>query len=125
MEQISALNGFADAKAGYVTEGIAKNHELIAFLSEFFTNITPSKLVIAQSAPLIGLNMVFTGTLASGGRNDVERQAELLGAKIQSSVNGKTNYLVTGANVGASKTSKAAALGVKVITEAEYLKMIS
>jgi DNA ligase (NAD+) len=80
--------------------------------------------VIAQSAPLIGLNMVFTGTLASGGRNDVERQAELLGAKVQSSVNGKTNYLVTGAN-GASKTSKAAALGVKVITEAEYLKMIS
>lgn len=125
MEQISALNGFADAKAGYVIEGLVKHHALITFLCEFFTNITPSKLVIAQSAPLIGLNMVFTGTLASGGRNDVERQAELLGAKVQSSVNGKTNYLVTGANVGASKTSKAAALGVKVITEDEYLNMIS
>ena len=124
-EQISALNGFADAKAGYITEGIEKNRELIVFLSQFFTSITPSKLVIAQSAPLIGLNFVFTGTLASGGRNDVERQAELLGAKVQSSVNGKTNFLVCGANVGQAKTSKAAALGVKVITENDYLAMIA
>ncbi|WP_445766761.1 BRCT domain-containing protein [Rheinheimera sp.] len=125
VEQISALPGFADAKAGFITEGIEKNHALISFLVQFFEQITPSKLVIADNAPLKGLNVVFTGTLSSGSRNEIERNAELLGAKVQSTVNGKTSYLVCGANVGASKTNKAASLGVKVITEAEYLQMIA
>lgn len=124
-EQISALSGFADAKAGYITAGIEKNRVLIAFLVGFFEQITPSKLVIADNAPLKGLNVVFTGTLASGSRNDMERNAEQLGAKVQSTVNGKTNFLICGANVGSSKTNKAAALGVKVITESEYLEMIA
>lgn len=124
-EQVSALPGFADAKAGYITEGIEKNRTLLAFMVQFFEQITPSKLVIADNAPLKGLNVVFTGTLSSGSRNEIERNAELLGAKVQSSVNGKTNYLVTGSSVGASKTNKAASLGVKVITEAEYLQMIA
>lgn len=124
-EQISALSGFADAKAGYITAGIEKNRELIVFLVGFFEQIEPSKLVIADNAPLKGLNVVFTGTLASGSRNDMERNAEQLGAKVQSTVNGKTNFLICGANVGASKTNKAAALGVKVITESEYLEMIA
>lgn len=124
-EQISALNGFADAKAGYITEGIEKNRELITFLMGFFDSITPSKLVIANDAPLLGKSVVFTGTLTSGSRNDVERNAELLGAKVQSSVSNKTTYLVCGANVGAAKTNKAASLGVKVLSEAEYLQLIS
>lgn len=125
VEQISALNGFADAKAGYITAGIEKNRALIAFLAGFFDNITPSKLVIANDAPLLGMSIVFTGTLSSGSRNDVERNAERLGAKIQSSVSSKTTYLVCGANVGAAKTNKAASLGVKVVSEAEYLQLIS
>jgi DNA ligase (NAD+) len=125
MEQVSALSGFADAKAGYVVEGLRNNRQLLQFLCDFFSQIKQSKLVISNDAPLVGLNVVFTGTLSSGSRNDVERNAESLGAKVQSSVNGKTHYLVCGASVGASKTSKAAALGVKVITEAEYLQMIA
>ena len=48
-----------------------------------------------------------------------------LGAKVQSNVNGKTHYLICGANVGASKTNKAVGLGVKVISESDYLKIIS
>lgn len=125
MEQISALNGFADAKAGYVAEGIEKNRELIVFLLDFFDSITASKLVISNDAPLLGKSLVFTGTLSSGSRNDVERNAERLGAKVQSSVSSKTTYLVCGANVGAAKTNKAASLGVKVLSEAEYLQLIS
>ncbi|MBM34083.1 MAG: hypothetical protein CML22_07265 [Rheinheimera sp.] len=122
--QITALSGFADTKATAIVDGLEKNKALLSFLAQFFVQITPSKLVISNDAPLIGLNVVFTGTLSSGSRNEVERNAEMLGAKIQSSVNGKTNVLVCGANVGVSKTSKAAALGVKVITEADYLMMI-
>lgn len=125
VEQISALSGFADAKAGFITEGIEKNHALISFLVQFFEQITPSKLVIADNAPLKGLNVVFTGTLSSGSRNEIERHAEQLGAKVQSTVNGKSHLLICGTGVGASKTNKAASLGVKVITEDEYLQMIA
>lgn len=125
IEQISALSGFADAKAGYITKGVVENRDLITFLVQWFDAINPSKLEIAHDAPLVGLNIVFTGTLTSGSRNELERNAEALGAKVQSAVNKKTNYLVTGMNTGASKTSKAAALGVKVISEEEYLSMIA
>lgn len=124
-EQVSALSGFADAKAGYITQGLEQNRELITFMVQWFDEISPSKLVIAQGSPLIGLNVVFTGTLTTGSRNEIERNAELLGAKVQSAVNKKTHYLVCGSGVGASKTSKAADLGVKVITEEEYLQMIA
>lgn len=124
-EKISALSGFADAKAGYITAGIEKNRELLTFLVQWFDAIAPSKLEIAHDAPLVGLNIVFTGTLTSGSRNELERNAEALGAKVQSTVNKKTNYLVTGMNTGASKTTKAVALGVKVISEEEYLSMIA
>lgn len=124
-EQVSALPGFADAKANYVADGIEKNRALIEFMVKFFEQITPSRVLVADDAPLKGLNVVFTGTLASGSRNEIERNAELLGAKVQSTVNGKSHYLICGASVGQSKIAKAASLGVKVLSEDEYLKMIA
>lgn len=98
------------------------NHPLVANVQAAPVD---SKGRVAHPFPMLSTEKAYESSEIRSWLLDVERQAELLGAKIQSSVNGKTNYLVTGANVGASKTSKAAALGVKVITEAEYLKMIS
>lgn len=123
--QISALSGFADTKAAAITTGLEKHNALLTFLVGFFDTVVKSKLDIATDAPLVGKNVVFTGTLSSGSRNDVERKAEELGAKVQSNVNGKTHYLICGANVGASKTNKAVGLGVKVISESDYLKIIA
>uniref|UniRef100_UPI0040482B84 BRCT domain-containing protein n=1 Tax=Rheinheimera sp. TaxID=1869214 RepID=UPI0040482B84 len=123
--QISALSGFADTKAAAITTGLEKHNALLTFLVGFFDTVVKSKLDIATDAPLVGKNVVFTGTLSSGSRNDVERKAEELGAKVQSNVNSKTHFLICGANVGASKTNKAAGLGVKVISEEDYLTMIA
>lgn len=53
----------------------------------------------------------------------MEFEAEQLGAKIQKTVNSKTNYLVCGSKVGAGKLAKAEALGVQVLSEAEYQAM--
>ena len=54
----------------------------------------------------------------------MEADARKLGAKVQSAVSGKTDYLVCGKKTGPAKMNKANALGVQVITEAQYLDML-
>ncbi|GAB1428558.1 hypothetical protein MASR2M17_19880 [Aminivibrio sp.] len=67
--------------------------------------------------------MVFTGELESFTRSGAEEAAKKLGALTSSSVSGKTSFLVAGRD-GGSKLAKAAALGVKVLSEEEFLQMI-
>src|SRR5690606_37384535 len=102
---------------------------LIAELAKKFTlrltGAAAPKAAADDNGPLAGKSVVFTGTMASGSREQLQEQARKLGATVQSSVNGKTDYLVCGEKVGAAKTSKASALGVKVITEAEYLTLLT
>jgi DNA ligase (NAD+) len=74
--------------------------------------------------PLLGKLIVFTGTMQSGSRDDMKKQAKVLGAKIGESITGKTDLLVCGEKVGAAKLHKAESLGVRIVTEAEYLAML-
>ncbi len=67
--------------------------------------------------------MVFTGTLQTLTRQAAEAQAEKLGAKVAGSVSKKTGYVVVGADAG-SKADKAKDLGVTILTEDEWLKLI-
>jgi DNA ligase (NAD+) len=79
---------------------------------------------VAADSPFAGKIMVFTGTLSSMGRDDAEAKAEALGAKVTSSVSKKTDFVVVGADAG-SKAKKAADLGVRTLSEDEWLKMSS
>jgi DNA ligase (NAD+) len=76
------------------------------------------------SAPLFGKTLVFTGTLSSMGRSEAKAKAEKAGAIVASAVSGKTDFLIAGADAG-SKAAKAQALGVTVLNEEEWLKMIA
>ena len=75
--------------------------------------------------PLAGKTLVFTGTLHSGSRDDLSRQAKAHGAKVGSSVSAKTDYLVAGENVGANKLKAAAEKGVTVISEQDFLQLLA
>lgn len=77
----------------------------------------------AASAKLEGLTFVVTGTLEKYKREEVEELIESLGGKAASSVSKKTNYLLAGAEAG-SKLKKAESLGVKVISEDDFDKLI-
>ena len=73
--------------------------------------------------PLAGKTFVFTGELESMSREDAERKVRELGAKASSSVSKKTSFVVVGREPG-SKARKAAQLGVSVLDESGFLKLI-
>ena len=78
----------------------------------------------AVASPVSGKTVVFTGSLEQVTRSEAKAQAERLGAKVAGSVSKKTDFVIAGADAG-SKLSKAAELGVKVLSEDEWLALIS
>jgi len=73
--------------------------------------------------PLSGKKFVFTGTLSSMTRSEAEELVRKLGGEASSSVSRRTDYVVVGENPG-SKLERARQLGVKTITEEEFLRMV-
>jgi DNA ligase (NAD+) len=73
---------------------------------------------------LDGKKFVITGTLETLGRDEAKEKVRLLGGGVSDSVSKKTDYVVVGENAG-SKADKARELGVRILTEAEFLAMIS
>jgi DNA ligase (NAD+) len=76
-----------------------------------------------QDTPVAGKTVVFTGSLTRFTRDEAKATAERLGAKVAGSVSKKTDYVVAGESAG-SKLDKAKDLGVSVLTEDEWLKLI-
>jgi DNA ligase (NAD+) len=77
-----------------------------------------------KHSPIAGKTVVFTGSLEKMTRDEAKAQAERLGAKAAGSVSKKTDYVVAGPGAG-SKLAEAQKLGVKVLSEDEWLKLIS
>lgn len=78
----------------------------------------------AVGGSLSGKKFAITGSLETMGRDIAAEKIRALGGTFQSSVGKDTDYLVAGANVGASKLTKAEKLGTEVIKEADLLKML-
>lgn len=76
-----------------------------------------------KGGPLDGRTFVFTGTLKGFSRDEAERVVESLGGRPTSSVSKKTDYVVAGEEAG-SKLDKARELGVKIISEKEFMAII-
>ncbi|MEX2006822.1 MAG: NAD-dependent DNA ligase LigA [Candidatus Saccharimonadales bacterium] len=74
--------------------------------------------------PLSGQNFVVTGTLESMSREAAAERIRSLGGNFQSAVTQETDYLVVGANVGASKLVKAKKFGTKQVDEQQLLKLV-
>ena len=79
--------------------------------------------VSASSSALSGLTIVISGNF-SKSRDEMKRLIEVNGGKNSSSVSGKTDYLLAGSKPGPEKVRKAEELGVRIISEDEFMNMI-
>ncbi|WP_282109254.1 BRCT domain-containing protein [Shewanella algicola] len=127
-KQLEDIDGFGELTAKSITTAIFNKLTLIMFLNNTLNVIDTLKpqtgIVNEDALPLSGLSIVFTGKMERS-RGDMSSEAERFGGVVQSSVTKKTSYLVIGENVGASKINSAKTKGVKIITEADYIKMIA
>lgn len=78
---------------------------------------------IDEDSPLSAKTIVFTGTLQTMSRAEAKATAERLGAKVAGSISKKTDYVIVGSDAG-SKAKAAAELGVKVLSEPEWLQLV-
>jgi len=78
---------------------------------------------VTSRGPFMGKTFVFTGELKALSRAQAQRLIEQLGGKWSSSVSRKTDYVVAGENPG-SKYTKAKSLGVRILDESEFIKLI-
>ncbi|HVT35926.1 MAG TPA: BRCT domain-containing protein, partial [Nevskiaceae bacterium] len=128
VERLQGIRGFGEKTSASIVRELGKRLDLIESMLALGFNLEATPLEGSQAAggsPIAGKTVVFTGTMTSGSRDDMEAEARKLGASVGGSVTGKTNFLVCGEKVGAAKSDKALKLGVKVITEAEYRAMLA
>jgi DNA ligase (NAD+) len=124
VEQISSVYGIGPriAESVYKFFHDERNLELIKRLKEAGLNFEVKPEEKAKKK-LAGKTFVFTGTLKNFTREEAKEKVEELGGKVSNSVSRKTDYVVVGENPG-SKYDKARQLGVKTITEEEFLELI-
>ena len=80
--------------------------------------------MINKSSILRGDRIVISGVFEKISRTDLKKLIESNGGKVVSSISAKTSYLVAGENMGPSKLQKATSLGVRILTEKEFLDKI-
>ncbi|HXC03371.1 MAG TPA: NAD-dependent DNA ligase LigA, partial [Bacteroidia bacterium] len=103
-----------------------RNDEVIHRLQQKGLNFSLSEEALAQtSEKLKGLTFVISGKFSGISRDDLKKLIEQNGGKNAGSVSGKTNYLVAGEEMGPEKLKKAEKLGVQIITEEAFMKMVS
>ncbi len=99
-----------------------RNLELINNLKELGVNMEyKGKAKVNYETFFTGKTVVLTGTLTSMGRKEATTELELLGAKVTSSVSKSTDYVIYGSEAG-SKLDKANALGIKTLSEEEFIE---
>ncbi|MGQ0660425.1 NAD-dependent DNA ligase LigA [Sphingosinicella sp.] len=97
----------------------------IAAWDDLLAEVTPPPFVVeTRQSSVTGKTIVFTGSLEAISRDEAKAQAEALGAKAAGSVSAKTDLVVAGPGAG-SKLKKAAELGIEVIDEAAWLKIVA
>jgi DNA ligase (NAD+) len=127
VNDVVAIEGFADKTALAVVQSLANIKHDFMRIYELGFNLVETALASEQqqtTSAIAGKTIVFTGTMQHGKRDDMAKLAKQLGAKVASVVTGKTDFLVTGTDVGMAKITAATEKGVQVITEEEYLALI-
>ncbi len=119
-EYLLSINGIGEVVAKSILDFFREPHNL-RILDELAALIEIEDMEnISGNSEIAGKTIVFTGTLSKISRQEAKAKAESLGAKVAGSVSAKTDFVVAGEDAG-SKLKKANELGVKVLSEDEWL----
>lgn len=123
-QDLNNIDQIGESVAGDILDFFAEKHNLEA-LDDLTreVEVEDAQIVSASGSPVAGKTVVFTGALSKMTRDEAKARAESLGAKVASSVSKKTDYVIVGEDAG-SKAAKAAELGVKMLSEDEWLELI-
>jgi DNA ligase (NAD+) len=120
--EINNIEGIGEVVAEAVADFFAEKHNeevLDALLKEVM--VVPME-ALASASPVAGKTIVFTGALERMTRDEAKALAERLGAKVAASVSKKTDLVVAGPGAG-SKLAKANELGIKTVSEEDWLRL--
>jgi DNA ligase (NAD+) len=121
--ELDNIEGIGPTVAEAIADFFAEPHN-VKVVDELLEHVSPEPLEAVETAsPVSGKTVVFTGTLEHMTRSEAKAKAERLGAKVAGSVSKKTDYVVAGPGAG-SKLKDAQSLGVHVLSEEEWLKLI-
>ena len=126
-EELIAVDEIGERIARSVMDYFAdeRNRELVERLKNYGLQMEISEEALAnRSERLKGLTIVISGTFSQHSREEYKSLIEKHGGKNSGSVSSKTDYILAGENMGPAKLEKAAKLGVKIIHEDEFLKLI-
>lgn len=124
-EELAQIRDIGDkiAESAVTWLNVPANIDLVERLAAAGLTMTFTPPASQEDNPLFGKTLVFTGTMPTLGRAEAKTMAQDVGAKVSGSVSKKTDYVIAGAEAG-SKLEKAQQLGVTVIDEAEFLRML-
>lgn len=101
-----------------------RNIQIINRLRAYGLQFSQDKKATTENQVLSGKTIVVSGVFENFSRDGIKQVIEDLGGKNASSISAKTDFVVAGDKMGPEKKKKAESLGVKILSEAEFMKMI-
>lgn len=124
LAELISIDGIGPAVLAALGDFFHEPHN-VAVWEDILSEVSPPEFVVETKASAVsGKTVVFTGKLETMSRDEAKAQAERLGAKAAGSVSAKTDLVVAGPGAG-SKLKQAAALGIEVIDEADWAKIVA
>lgn len=124
-EGYSIMKAIGDSAGTSLVEYIKENPVEFEKVYEFLQYSSTPKTNVPTGNKLAGMTILATGALKNFSRDGIKDSVISNGGKYASGVNGKLTFMIVGENAGASKLDKANKLGIKMISEDEYTKLIS
>jgi DNA ligase (NAD+) len=127
LEQLTNVNEIGERIAQSIVDwfSVDANRKLIERLKQAGLNFQLSENQLeGASNKLTGLSIIISGTFQNHSRDELKELIEKNGGKNVGSISKNTSFLIAGDNMGPSKLEKATKLGVKIISEDEFLKLL-
>ena len=127
LEDLQEVEGIGEVMARSIISYFhnEQNREIVERLRSYGLQFELSTANAQLSTKLDGLSIVISGVFQHHSRDEYKQLIEQNGGKNVGSISSKTSFILAGENMGPSKLQKAEKLGIRIVSEAEFLDMIS